>query len=149
MMHAPLSQEISAWTREMSAPDRRRSVSLRRPIVNSGLSMLTIRRPSESVITSRGSGAAASAMGVTDYNRTLTTGPIGTYAPCRSSTGELDEAREKRPAAGHTRSADPAHAGVQRYARVGHRSTTATDFAGRAAGQSGVAVSGALSARAA
>jgi tRNA pseudouridine38-40 synthase len=50
------SQLISAWTREMSAPGRRRSVSLRRPMVNSGLSMLTMRRPSASVITSRGAG---------------------------------------------------------------------------------------------
>src|SRR5438270_13962220 len=40
----------------MSAPGRRRSVSLRRPIVNSGLSMLTMRRPSVSVTTSRGAG---------------------------------------------------------------------------------------------
>src|SRR5438552_12411855 len=43
----------------MSAPGRRRSVSLRRPIVNSGLSMLTMRRPRASVTTSRGAGGAS------------------------------------------------------------------------------------------
>src|SRR5262249_44747982 len=48
------SSEISACTREMSAPGRRRSVSLRRPIVKSGLSIGTMRRPSASVTTSRG-----------------------------------------------------------------------------------------------
>src|SRR5262249_31916200 len=56
MMQVAFSQLISAWTREMSAPGRRRSVSLRRPIVNSGLSVLTMRRPSASVMTSLGAG---------------------------------------------------------------------------------------------
>src|SRR5262245_41510266 len=54
MMHVEFSKEISACTREMSAPGRRRSVSLRRPIVKSGLSMGTMRRPSASVTTSLG-----------------------------------------------------------------------------------------------
>jgi len=58
MVHDPFSTVISAWTREMSAPGSRRSVSLRRPIVNSARSMLTMRRPSASVITRRGAGAA-------------------------------------------------------------------------------------------
>src|SRR4051812_27752657 len=56
MTHEPFSNEISAWTREMSAPASRRSVSLRRPIVNSGLSIGTMRRPSASVTTRRGAG---------------------------------------------------------------------------------------------
>src|SRR5262249_2871686 len=58
MMQLPLSRMISACTREMSAPGRRRSVSLLRPIVKSGLSMATMRRPSASVTTRRGAGPA-------------------------------------------------------------------------------------------
>src|SRR5207249_4446099 len=50
----------------MSAPVRRRSVSLRRPIVNSGLSIGTIRRPSASVTISRGPGGGV--MEARDYN---------------------------------------------------------------------------------
>ena len=45
---------ISAWSRDTSAPARRRSLSLRRPIENTGLSIGTIRRPSVSVIINRG-----------------------------------------------------------------------------------------------
>src|SRR5215472_10619951 len=50
--------DISACTREISAPGRRRSVSLRRPMVKSGLSIGTMRWPSASVTTSRGAGAS-------------------------------------------------------------------------------------------
>src|SRR4051795_7584207 len=42
----------------MSAPASRRSVSVRRPIVNTGLSIGTIRRTSGSVITRRGADAS-------------------------------------------------------------------------------------------
>src|SRR6185436_6945937 len=59
MMQLPFSMLISACTRELSAPGRRRSVSLRRPMVKSGLSMLTMRRPSASVTTRRGAGATS------------------------------------------------------------------------------------------
>src|SRR3954454_2682544 len=52
----------------MSAPGSRRSVSLRRPIVNSGLSIVTMRRPSASVTTSRGA-RGASAISGRDYIR--------------------------------------------------------------------------------
>src|SRR6478752_9297998 len=45
---------ISAWTRETSAPASRKSVSLRRPIEKTGLSIGTMRRPSASVTTRRG-----------------------------------------------------------------------------------------------
>src|SRR5215813_6530021 len=45
---------ISACTRDTSAPARRRSVSLRRPIENTGLSIATMRRPSASVTMRRG-----------------------------------------------------------------------------------------------
>src|SRR3954469_17217833 len=55
-MQVPLLELISAWTREMSAPGRRRSVSLRRPMVKSGLSMATVRGPSASMTCSRGPG---------------------------------------------------------------------------------------------
>ena len=52
--HASPSRTISACSREMSAPGRRRSVSLRRPIENTALSIGTMRRPSASVTIRRG-----------------------------------------------------------------------------------------------
>ena len=52
---SPCSSTISACTREMLPPDRQRSVSLRLPIVNDGLSSGRIRRPRASVTMSRGS----------------------------------------------------------------------------------------------
>src|SRR4029079_13340567 len=86
MMQVPFSILISAWTREMSAPGSRRSVSLRRPMVNKALSMFTMRRPSASVTTRRGAGTSGIEDGI--ISRNLTAGPPGTYSPCRSSTGE-------------------------------------------------------------
>src|SRR5947208_9688779 len=53
----------------MSAPASRRSVSVRRPIVNSALSIGTIRRPSASVTTRRGDPPLA--IGTRDYNGTI------------------------------------------------------------------------------
>src|SRR4051812_39819635 len=50
----------------MSAPGSRRSVSVRRPIVNTGLSRVTIRRPSVSVTTRRGVNTSVVMSG--DYN---------------------------------------------------------------------------------
>src|SRR5438309_11527399 len=55
----------------MSAPVSRRSVSLRRPIVNIGLSIGTIRRPSASVTTRRGDPAMLT--GTPDYNGRIRT----------------------------------------------------------------------------
>src|SRR5262245_66621098 len=67
MTHEPFSSEISAWTREMSAPGNRRSGSLRRPMVNSGLSIGTMRRPSASVTTRRGAGGISTIQGSAHY----------------------------------------------------------------------------------
>src|SRR5262245_61739020 len=67
MTHEPFSSEISAWTREMSAPGSRGSVSLRRPIMNSGLSIGTMRRPSASVTTRRGAGGISTIGGSAHY----------------------------------------------------------------------------------
>src|SRR6185369_9737430 len=55
-------------------PGRCRSVSVRRPIVNSALSIGTIRRPSASVTTRRGEPAGL--MGRPDYNGTISTNEV-------------------------------------------------------------------------
>ena len=56
---------------------------------------------------------------------------------------------KERPAPGHARPAHPPHAGVRRHARLGHLPAPAAVVTGRPAGQSGVALPGALPARAA
>ena len=67
IVQLPFSRLISAWTREMSAPDRRRSVSLRRPIVKSGLS-IGHDPPAERVGHDQTRGASGSAMEERDYS---------------------------------------------------------------------------------
>src|SRR3989442_12620388 len=124
MMHVAFSREISAWTREMSAPGSRRSVSLRRPMVKSGLSIGTMRRPSASVTTSRGA-----AISVIREARALYICPR-----------ENHEVAEDRPFAGHARLVDSAHAGVGRHARLGHLATPAAAVARRPAGHEGIAL---------
>src|SRR5882672_7001117 len=111
MTQVPFCRVISAWTREMSAPGSRRSVSLRRPIMNNGLSIGTIRRPRASVTTRRGAGISAMREARALYI-------------CRR---EKHETAEDRPFTGHARLVDSADARVRRDARLGHFAAAAAD----------------------